>query len=109
MFRSGKNITDTVVTRRAPAGHHGPYRWIRHPLYTFGTLFFLGLGLIAASWLILLMACLAFYLLSLRTPKEEAQLLARFGEEYAAYMQQTGRYLPRLSAILPAFQARHTE
>ncbi|OFV83667.1 MAG: hypothetical protein A2W26_10205 [Acidobacteria bacterium RBG_16_64_8] len=102
MFQSlGNNITDTVVTRRE---HHlvttGPYRWIRHPLYTFGSLFYLGLGLIAASWLILLMACLAFFLLSLRTPKEEAQLLARFGDEYAVYMESTGRYLPKLSMLL---------
>jgi protein-S-isoprenylcysteine O-methyltransferase Ste14 len=103
MFRSlGKNITDTVVTRRKhQLVTHGPYWWIRHPLYTFGTLFFLGLGLIASSWLILLMACLAFVLLSLRTPKEEEQLLARFGEEYAAYMQRTGRFLP-------IFQTRST-
>ena len=102
MFQSlGNNITDTVVTRRE---HHlvttGPYRWIRHPLYTFGSLFYLGLGLIAASWLILLMACLAFFLLSLRTPKEEAQLLARFGDEYADYTESTGRYLPKLSTLL---------
>ena len=102
MFRSlGKNITDTVVTRREhQLVTHGPYRWIRHPLYTFGTLFYLGLGLIAASWLIMLMACLAFFLLSLRTPKEEAQLLARFGDEYAVYMESTGRYLPKLSSLL---------
>jgi len=102
MFRSlGKNITDTVVTRREhQLVTHGPYRWIRHPLYTFGTLFYLGLGLIAASWLIMLMACLAFFLLSLRTPKEEAQLLARFGDEYADYTESTGRYLPKLSTLL---------
>ena len=102
MFRSlGKNITDTVVTRREhQLVTHGPYRWIRHPLYTFGTLFYLGLGLIAASWLIMLMACLAFFLLSLRTPKEEAQLLARFGDEYADYTESTGRYFPKLSTLL---------
>lgn len=111
MLRSlGKNITDTVVTRREhQLVTHGPYRWIRHPLYTFATLLYLGLGMIAASWLVLLMACLAFFLLSLRTPKEEAQLLARFGEEYAAYMDRTGRYLPRLSALLPASPAGKTE
>lgn len=111
MFKSlGKNITDTVVTRQKhQLVTHGPYRWIRHPLYTFGTLFFLGLGLIAASWLILLMAFLAFFLLSLRTPKEETQLLARFGEEYADYMQHTGRYLPRFYSLLPVSTARRTE
>ncbi len=37
MFRSlGTNITDTVVTHRAHTLiTNGPYRWIRHPLYSF--------------------------------------------------------------------------
>lgn len=99
MFRSlGKNITDTVITRHEhQLVTHGPYRLIRHPLYTFATLFYIGIGLIIASWLVLLMACLAFWLLSQRTPREEAQLLARFGDDYSAYMQRTGRYFPRLT------------
>src|SRR5688572_30158269 len=35
-FRSlGKNLTDTVVTRRTHTlVTIGPYRWVRHPLYT---------------------------------------------------------------------------
>jgi protein-S-isoprenylcysteine O-methyltransferase Ste14 len=34
-FRSlGKNLTDTVVTRRDHTlVTHGPYRWVRHPFY----------------------------------------------------------------------------
>ena len=34
-FRSlGKNLTDTVVTRREHTlVTHGPYRWVRHPFY----------------------------------------------------------------------------
>ncbi|MEM6283242.1 MAG: isoprenylcysteine carboxylmethyltransferase family protein [Chloroflexota bacterium] len=47
----GNNVTRTVITRE---NHElvttGPYRYIRHPLYTFGTMLFVGLGLIAASW-----------------------------------------------------------
>jgi protein-S-isoprenylcysteine O-methyltransferase Ste14 len=27
---------------------------------------------------------------------EEANLIARFGDEYRAYMQRTGRFLPKL-------------
>ena len=33
-----------------------------------------------------------------RTPREERMLLARFGDDYRAYMARTGRYLPRLRA-----------
>jgi protein-S-isoprenylcysteine O-methyltransferase Ste14 len=98
MFKSiGSGITPTVATRKEHRlSTSGPYRWIRHPLYTFGTLAFLSLGLIADSWFIVLFSVLAFILLSLRTPNEEAHLIEKFGEEYREYMKRTGRYLPRL-------------
>ena len=31
-----------------------------------------------------------------RTPREEAQLLSTFGDEYRKYMRRTGRFLPRM-------------
>jgi protein-S-isoprenylcysteine O-methyltransferase Ste14 len=98
MFRSiGTGITPTVATRKEHRlSTSGPYRWIRHPLYTFGTLAFLSLGLIADSWFMVLLAVLGFILLSLRTPTEEAHLIEKFGNEYREYMKRTGRYLPRL-------------
>jgi protein-S-isoprenylcysteine O-methyltransferase Ste14 len=98
MFTSiGTGITPTVVTRNEhKLSTRGPYRWIRHPLYSFGTLAFLALGVIADSWLIVLLAVLAFILLAMRTPSEEAHLIDKFGDEYREYMRQTGRYLPRL-------------
>lgn len=98
MFRSiGTGITPTVATRREHRlSTSGPYRWIRHPLYTFGTLAFLSLGLIADSWFITLLAILAFILLATRTPNEEAHLVEKFGDEYREYMKRTGRYLPKL-------------
>ena len=39
-FRSlGKNLTDTVVTRKQHTlVSHGPYRWVRHPLYSSAAL-----------------------------------------------------------------------
>ncbi len=98
MFRSiGTGITPTVATRKEhKLSTSGPYRWIRHPLYSFGTLAFLSLGLIADSWFIVLLAVLAFILLATRTPNEEAHLIEKFGDEYREYMKRTGRYLPRL-------------
>jgi len=32
-----------------------------------------------------------------RVPREERMMLDEFGVEYAAYMQRTGRFFPRLS------------
>jgi len=97
MFSSpGMNITDTVVTRRKHTlVTHGPYRWIRHPLYTFGILFFLCLSLISSLWIIPVLGIPAFAILIKRTSIEEESLHARFGEEYLQYTQHTGRFLPR--------------
>jgi protein-S-isoprenylcysteine O-methyltransferase Ste14 len=98
MFRSlGGNITDTVATRRqATLSTRGPYRWIRHPLYSFGGLFFVGICLMTSNGLIVLLGVGALTLLALRTPNEEARLIERFGDSYRVYMKQTGRFVPRL-------------
>jgi protein-S-isoprenylcysteine O-methyltransferase Ste14 len=75
----------------------GPYRWVRHPMYTVILLMVLGFFLISANWFIALTGLLSIVLVMvLRTPKEEAMMTAKFGEEYRAYMARTGRYLPRL-------------
>jgi len=97
MFSSlGMNITDTVVTRRKHTlVTHGPYRWIRHPLYTFGILFFLCLSLISSLWIIPVLGIIAFAILIKRTSIEEESLHARVGEEYLQYTQRTGLFLPR--------------
>lgn len=99
MFRSlGSNITDTVQTRHnAQLVVRGPYRWIRHPLYSFGALFLVGLLLMTANALIMVFGAVALTLLILRTPNEEAHLVEKFGDAYRDYMLQTGRFLPRLT------------
>jgi protein-S-isoprenylcysteine O-methyltransferase Ste14 len=98
MFSSiGTGITPTVATRKSHRlVTNGPYRWIRHPLYTFGTAFFLSFALMADSWFIALLAVLALVLLSARLPKEETLLIEKFGDEYRRYMERTGKYLPKL-------------
>jgi protein-S-isoprenylcysteine O-methyltransferase Ste14 len=94
----GRNVTETVLTKE----HHelvtgGPYRWVRHPLYTTGLTLLLALGLMAGSWFVLLATVIAFALLRLFViPREEAALLAKFGERYQAYMLRTGRLVPRV-------------
>ena len=102
MFSSiGSGITPTVATRSEhKLVTKGPYRWIRHPLYSFGTLFFLSFALMADSWFIALMAALAIVLLSIRLPTEEAFLIEKFGDEYREYMKHTGKYLPKLGGTL---------
>jgi len=101
LFRSlGKNVSETVLTKeRHELITHGPYRWVRHPLYTTASLGIFALGLVAANWFMLLMISLIVMLLPALVAKEEAQLIEKFGDEYREYMQHTGRFLPRLSSL----------
>ncbi len=93
----GTGITPVSATRREhKLVTHGIYRYIRHPLYTFGSSLFIALGLMADNWFIALAGVLAFIVMAIRTPKEEANLIEKFGDEYREYMQRTGRFLPRL-------------
>jgi protein-S-isoprenylcysteine O-methyltransferase Ste14 len=99
-FRSlGSNLTDTVVTRQKHTlVSHGPYRWIRHPLYDAAALITVAISLIAANWFLFLTGVVLMALLIVRTRIEEANLVTRFGDPYRTYMERTGRFLPRLGA-----------
>jgi protein-S-isoprenylcysteine O-methyltransferase Ste14 len=95
----GRNLTDTVVTRQ---NHtlvlHGPYRWVRHPFYDAAALLMVAISLIAANWFLFVTGVAAFSLLIIRTRTEEQNLVSRFGMSYRTYMEQTGRFLPRIGA-----------
>ncbi len=98
VFRSlGTNITDTVVTR---AEHTlvttGPYQWVRHPFYVATALAAIAISLVTANWFLALTGGLAVALLVVRTRTEEKKLIDRFSDEYRAYMDRTGRFLPRM-------------
>ena len=96
----GKNVTPTVAIRREHTlVTHGPYRWVRHPLYSVGFIAFIGFSLLSAMWFTAVTLILGFSVLTMRTPLEEQRLIERFGDEYRDYIRRTGRYLPRLSAF----------
>jgi protein-S-isoprenylcysteine O-methyltransferase Ste14 len=73
----------------------GPYRLIRHPMYTVHIVYFFTWVLVSANLLLLINYLLTILLLTLRMLKEEQMLLDHFGDEYRAYMKRTGRLLPR--------------
>ena len=92
----GTNVSETVLTKpQHRLVTTGPYRWVRHPLYTTGIALFLSIALMAANWFILLWAVVAPVALRLAViPREEAALVARFGDEYRRYRSVTGSLLP---------------
>ncbi len=94
----GLNISPTQATRQ---GHqlvtHGPYRWIRHPLYSFGIMFVVALVVVTCLWTLAAGMLVPVAILIWRTPREEERLVEKFGDDYRLYMQRTGRFFPRLS------------
>src|SRR3954447_11412142 len=94
MFISlGPNLTDTVTTRRnAQFVDHGPYRYVRNPMYLGILMFGASLGLALGTWLLPLAATTMFVILARRTRIEEAYLIARFGDQYRSYMNRVGRF-----------------
>jgi protein-S-isoprenylcysteine O-methyltransferase Ste14 len=92
----GRNLTDTVVVRRAAElVTSGAYRWVRHPYYVVAGWLMGSVTLLTGNWLIGVNSLAVLGLLVWRTPLEEAELLARFGQEYKDYCQRTGRFWPR--------------
>jgi protein-S-isoprenylcysteine O-methyltransferase Ste14 len=93
----GTGITPVSATRKEhKLVTHGIYRWVRHPLYTVGSSLYISFGLMADNWFIILLAALTFIVMAIRTPKEEANLIEKFGDEYREYMKRTGRFLPKI-------------
>jgi protein-S-isoprenylcysteine O-methyltransferase Ste14 len=74
----------------------GPYRWIRHPMYSVVFAFLGALCLVSANWLFLLGAATAMVMLYRRIDKEEQMMMGQFGDEYRSYRARTGRLVPRL-------------
>jgi len=75
----------------------GPYRWMRHPMYTAFIILHVAAFLITANWFIgVTWTGGLIAILALRVKREEAMMLQRFGDEYNRYMRQTGRLLPSL-------------
>ncbi len=93
----GRNLTDTVVTRReATLVTRGPYRIVRHPFYVAFFAAVTANALVTANWYLAVTGLTAFATIVLRTSTEEAKLLERFGRDYREYMQRTGRFFPRI-------------
>ena len=75
----------------------GVYGRIRHPMYASQWLWSVGEVLVLQNWIAGWAGLVLFVpLYLLRVPREEQMMLNRFGEEYRAYMDRTGRVITRL-------------
>jgi protein-S-isoprenylcysteine O-methyltransferase Ste14 len=95
-FRAlGSSFTFQVtVSEKSTIVRQGIYRWVRHPSYTGGMLYNIGIGLALTNWwsvLLLAVGMTAFYLYRVRV---EEVALCRTHREYADYMRRTKRFIP---------------
>jgi protein-S-isoprenylcysteine O-methyltransferase Ste14 len=94
----GTNLTISPSTKEGQRlVTSGTYGWVRHPMYSGVFLQSVGVCLLMANWFVLLCAGTFCSLIAVRTRLEEANLIAKFGDEYRRYQQRVGKFLPKVS------------
>lgn len=72
----------------------GPYRLIRHPMYTAALSISLGLACLIQSWALFCVFCIYLVLILLLIPMEEDGLRKAYSEQYAVYKQKAKKLIP---------------
>ncbi len=75
----------------------GPYRNIRHPIYTGILLALLGTAVAVGEVRGLLAVAVAWFSFYTKARREESFLTQEFGGRFAEHRRHTGMFLPRLS------------
>jgi protein-S-isoprenylcysteine O-methyltransferase Ste14 len=92
----GNYFTYTVrVSESNEIVRRGIYRWVRHPSYTGGMLYNLGIGLTLTNWqstILIIFGMIVMYVYRVRV--EEKALLKVHKTDYSQYMLQTKRFVP---------------
>ena len=72
----------------------GPYRFIRHPMYTAALAISSGLALFTQSLAFFAVFCIYLVLILLLIPAEERELQKAYGAQYVAYRKRSGALIP---------------
>lgn len=95
-YHLGRNWSGQITLKE---GHTlvctGPYRHLRHPIYSGILLALLGTALTAGLYRALLGVVLAVLMFWWKARQEDVWLARAFGEEFERQRQRTGRLLPR--------------
>ena len=97
-YHLGKSFNSLVVSKE---DHQlvtsGPYRWVRHPIYTAYIMNYIAGGLLASNLVLTFVPVIFFGLMIInRIPREEAVMRKEFGQDYIDLENSTGRLLPLL-------------
>ena len=73
----------------------GPYKYVRHPMYTYMWIGVVGSWLISSNWIVGIVAFVTWSILYfIRLPDEEKMMIEQFGQQYKDYMKTTKRIIP---------------
>jgi protein-S-isoprenylcysteine O-methyltransferase Ste14 len=72
----------------------GPYRRLRHPIYTGLLAMYVGQAIVTGEWLAVAGLAMAFYAYWRKIRLEEANLVVAFGADYDAYRSATWALVP---------------
>ncbi len=75
----------------------GPFARVRHPIYGYQILLMLASVVVVPTRAMLATGALHAILMVVKARNEERHLLRAHGEDYARYVERTGRFFPRLS------------
>lgn len=89
------NVTPTSMPRaNARLVTTGPYRWVRHPMYSAALILIVAATLLTDNVVVAVGGAAMFALLAARSRLEERRLVEKFGDAYRDYQRRTGRFLP---------------
>lgn len=74
----------------------GPYKYVRHPMYTGFIVFAFAHWIVSSNWFIGIGVIVVSLLTVLRIPIEEKMLIQEYGKEYRLYCSQTDRLIPKI-------------
>ena len=82
----------------------GPYARVRHPQYTGFVLIMLGFLVQWPTLVTLVMFPILVFMYALLARREEAEMIAQFGEEYRRYKDAVPAFIPKLGSSSTASQ-----
>jgi protein-S-isoprenylcysteine O-methyltransferase Ste14 len=99
-YHLGRNWSSQITLKE---GHAlvctGPYRYLRHPIYSGILLALVGTALSVGRYRALLGVVLAALAFWWKARQEDAWLARAFGEQFEQQRRRTGRLLPRLRRV----------
>jgi protein-S-isoprenylcysteine O-methyltransferase Ste14 len=91
MWRMGVNRNEKTLLVE-----HGPFQYVRHPIYILQTVMLAGVALLLPAPIWLAIIVIHFLCIVAKAADEERHLLSAHGKNYGDYVSRTGRFFPKL-------------